>query len=76
MVQFVAVTDLFSLANQCPRQAIRPHIDQSEAERIDSFFLSRTFSSSPFLKADDKSERAQLAAKKDLSPVLSYGHST
>ena len=25
---FVAVTDLFSLANQCPRQAIRPHTDK------------------------------------------------
>ena len=25
----VAVTDLFSLANQYPRQAFRPHIDQS-----------------------------------------------
>ena len=23
------VTDLFSLANQCPRQAIQPHTDQS-----------------------------------------------
>ena len=38
----VAVTDLFPLANQWPRQAIRSHTDQSETERIDSFFLSRT----------------------------------
>ena len=46
----VALTDLFPLANQ-------PHTDQSGAEHIDSFFFSRTFSSSPFLKSAD-SERA------------------
>ena len=39
----VAVTDLFPFANQCPRQAIRLHTDQSGTERIDSFFLSKNY---------------------------------
>ena len=48
----MAVTDLFPFANQCPRQAIRLYTDQSETERTDSFFFSRTiflvlFSSQP-----------------------------
>ena len=38
---FVAATDLFPFANQWPRQAIRPLIGPIQAERIDSFFLSR-----------------------------------
>ena len=71
---YVAVTDLFSLANQCSRQEIRPHTDQSGAERIDSFFLSRTSFSSPFWSRT-QSESTWVAAKKDLSHVLSNGHS-
>ena len=42
------------------------------AEHTDSIYLSRTFSSSPFWKSW-QSESTQLAAKKDLSRVLSYG---
>ena len=71
----VAVTDLFSLANQCLCQAIWPHTDQSEAERIDPIYPSRTFSFSPFWKSL-QSGSTRLAAKKDLSPVLFDGHST
>ena len=65
----VAVTDLFPPANQCPRQAIRPHTDQSGTERIDSLFLSKTIFLALF-GSHDKSESTQL------SPVFSYGHST
>ena len=69
----VAVTDLFPLANQCPRQAIRPHTDQSGAECINSslelFFLA-------LFGSHDSSERTQLATKTYLSRVLYYGHST
>ena len=54
---YVAVTDLFPLANQCPRQAIRSNTDQSGAERIDSSFLSRTIFSNPFWESAD-SQRA------------------
>ena len=56
----------FSLENQCPRQAIRPHTDQSGAKRIGSIYLSRTFSFSPFWKST-QSESTRPAAKKDLS---------
>ena len=73
--EFVAVTDLFPLANQSLCQAIRPHIDQSGAERIDSFFLSRTIFSSLF-GSHDMSESTSLAAKTDPTRVLCYGHST
>ena len=45
----VAVRDPFPLANQCPYQVIQPHTDQSGAECIDSFFLSRIIFSSCFL---------------------------
>ena len=51
----VAVTDLFPLANQCPRQAIRSLTDQSGAERTDSFYRSRTIFLSLFGN-HDKSE--------------------
>ena len=71
----VAVTDLFPLANQCPRQAIRPHSDQPGAERIDSFFLFRIIVLVLFGSLD-KSGRTQLAAKTDLSRTPCYGHST
>ena len=69
MKECVAVTDLFPLANQCPRQAIRPHTDQPEAEHIDSFFLSRTIFSNPFLKARQVRERTQLVVK--TNPLVS-----
>ena len=71
----VAVTDLFPFANQYPRQAIRPHTDQSGTERIDSSFLSRTIFSNSFLVVEH-SESSWLAAKIDLSRVLCYWHST
>ena len=60
-------------SNQCPRQAIWPHSNQSGTERIDSFILSRTIFSSPFWKSS-VSESTRPAAKKDLSLVISYGH--
>ena len=45
--EFVAATDLFPFANQCPRQAIRPLIDPSrQSAMIPS--SSRTIFSSPF----------------------------
>ena len=51
--EYVAVTikKLFSLANQCPRQAIRPHTDQS-ADRVHWFHLpsKELFFSSLFLE--------------------------
>ena len=75
-VNDVAVTDLFPLTNQCPHQAIRPHTDQSEAECIDSFFLSRIIFSSPFWKSRQVTERTQLTAKTDLPCFLCYRHST
>ena len=50
----VAATDLFPLANQCPRLAIRPHTDQSGTERIDSFFLFFL----ALFGSHDKAERA------------------
>ena len=74
--QPVAVTDLFSLANQCPRQTIRPHTDQPGAECIDSFFLSRIIFLALF-GSHDKSKSTQLAAKKDLSPMgIPHGRSS
>ena len=45
------------------------------SQRIDSFFLSRTIFLALF-GSHDMSESMRLAAKKDLSLVLSYGHST
>ena len=71
----IAATDLFPFTNQFPHQAIRPHTDQSEAERIDSPFLSWTIFFSLF-GSNDKSESNQLIAKTDLSRVLCFGHST
>ena len=70
----VAVTDLFSLVNQRPHPVIRPHTDQSGAERIDSLYLWRIFSSNPFWKSP-QAESTELAVKKDLSLVFFYRHS-
>ena len=53
----VAVTDQFSLANQCPGQAIWSSTDQSGTERNDSSFLSRTIFSNSFWQSAD-SQRA------------------
>ena len=62
----VAVTYVFPLANQCPRQAIRLHTDQSGAERIDSFFLSKTifvalFGSRPTVRENPCSKERPLS---------------
>ena len=62
----VAVTDLFPLANQCLRQAIRPHTDQSGEERIDSFFPSRTIFPIPFWKPRQVREHGRLSLKSTL----------
>ena len=66
----VAVTDLFPLSNQCPRQAIRPHTDQSGAERIDSFFLSRTIFSILFWKSRQVREHIVSSQDRPLSRPL------
>ena len=55
-ITIVAVTNLFPLTNQCPRQRNRPHIDQSGAERIDSSFPLELFFLALF-GSHDKSER-------------------
>ena len=70
ILYFVAVTDLFSLANQCSRQAIRSHTDQSGAECIDSIYLSRTFSSSPFWKSSEVREYSASSEERPLSRLL------
>ena len=64
--RFVAVTDLFPLANQ----AIRPHTDQSGAEHIDSFFLSRTIFSSLFWKSRQVREHPASSEDRPLSCSL------
>ena len=66
----VAVTDLLSLANQCPRQTIRPNTDQSGAERIDSIYRSRTFSSSPFWTSPQVREHPASSDERPLSRQL------
>ena len=66
----VAVTDLFPLTNQCPRQAIQPHTDQSVAECIDSFFLSRTIFSGPFWKSRQVREHLVSSQDRPLSRPL------
>ena len=70
MFDSVAVTDLFPLANQSPCQAIRPHTDQSGAEHIDSFFLSRTIFSSPFWKSRQIREHLVSSEERSLSSTL------
>ena len=73
--EYVAATDLFPLANQCPHQAIWPHTDQSGAERIDFFFLSRTIFSSLFRKSRQVREHLVSSQDRPLS-LFCYGHST
>ena len=65
----VAVPDLFPLANQCPSPS-KSATHWPIRGRAHWFFLPlRTIFSSPFCKSRE-------GKKKDLSPVLSYGHST
>ena len=64
----VTVTDLFSLANQCPRHTLT----NQRAEHIDSFFLSKTIFSIPFWKSASRTESTRSAKKKGLSPVACY----
>ena len=66
----VANKDLFPLANQWPRQAIRPHTDQSGAERIDSFFLSRSIFSCPCWKLRQVREHIVSSQDRALSRPL------
>ena len=72
---FVAVTDLFPLVNQCPTQAIRLHIDQSGAERIHSFFFSRSIFSDRFWKLRQVREHLVSSQDRPLShPLLRTFH--
>ena len=71
----VAVWDLFPLANQCPHQAIRSHTDQSGAECIDSFSLSRTIFSNLFWKSQQVREHLVSSQDGHLSrPLLQTFH--
>ena len=65
----VAVTDLFSLAYQCPHQVIRPHTDQSAGRELGFLLLLKNYFSSPFWKSASRTESTRPAKKKDFSPV-------
>ena len=67
----VAVTDLFSHANQWPHHTLT---NQGQSTLISSSSLELFFL--VLFGSHDKPASTQLAAKKDLSPLLSYGHPT
>ena len=66
----VAVTDLFSLANQYSRQVIQPHTDQS-AGRVQWFHLPlKNYFSSPFWKSATEREHTASREERPLSCSL------
>ena len=69
----VAVTDLFSLANQSLTKRFGHTLINQRAECTDSFLLSRTIFSISFWKLASRTESTRPAKKKDLSPIASHG---
>ena len=71
----VVVTDLFSLANQCPSEAIRPHTDQSAGRtHWFHFSLKNYFFITPFWKSatnrEHKTSKERPCCRKNLARKL------